>query len=561
MTRSWRTAVGRTVLRGLRWAVPYLVLVVERHLDLIYIAQLERYKPGRFALWLRRKLRQAVDGREFSLQLLLVGVGIVIVRSGLPFVLLYLAWVAGGVWLGRRRVSLQVSQRLVLTPRAARLTIATFALALGVLLVVAGGLQKKMPLPGNGQSAPAGRVALAAAAGFALAGLLAPLTVLAGLALTAPIEASVHRRFRGQAARRMRAYSGQVVGITGSYGKTTTKLVTAALLETRHAVLKTPDGVNTTLGISRVVREDLRDSHRYFVVEVAAYGPGEIREVCTFLRPRLGVLTAVGVQHLERFGAPDRIAEAKYELIASLPPDGAAIFNADDAVCVRLAERARREGRRVLRYGVEGADRRLDVWATELAVDGRGSRFSLMTPLGAAPVETPLLGRWNVSNILAAATVAVECGLSLEEIREAIAKLRPAPNRLEVRREGGITKILDIANANPVGARMALEVLGQMPGGAKVLVTPGMVELGPIEMEENRRFGQAAAAVCDYVVLVGPEQTRPIQEGLREAGFAAERISVVRHSDDVPGRLAELVRPGDVLLYENRLPDTYLEVG
>ena len=560
MTRWGRAPVAQTVLHGLGWAVPYPVRVAEHHLDLIYIAQLERYKLQRFARWLRRKLGQAVDGREFGLQLLLVGAGIVIVRSGLPLVLFYLVWLAGGLWLARRRVSLQVSQRLVLTPRAARLTVATFALAIGVLLVGAGGLQR-MPLPGIRDAAPAGRVALAAAAGFALAGLLAPLTVLAGLALTAPLEASIHRGFRGQAARRMRAYPGQVVGITGSYGKTTTKLITAALLETRHAVLKTPDGVNTTMGISRVVREDLRDSHRYFVVEAAAYGPGEIREVCAFLRPRLGVLTAVGVQHLERFGTPERIAEAKYELIASLPPDGAAIFNADDAVCVRLAERARQEGRRVLRYGVEGAGRGLDVWAAELAMAGLGSRFSLMTPLGAAPVETPLLGRWNVSNILAAATVAVECGLSLEEIREAIAKLRPAPNRLEVRTEGGITKILDIANANPVGARMALEVLGKMPGVAKVLVTPGMVELGPIEAEENRRFGQAAAAVCDYVVLVGPEQTRPIQEGLREAGLSPERIIVVRRSDDVPDRLAELVRPGDVLLYENRLPDTYLEVG
>ena len=560
MTGMAGAGVMGPLMGALRWALPYPTLAVERYLDLLYIGQLERYKPARFALWLRRRAPLAVDGREVAVQLVLVGAGIAMARSLAAVPLFLLLWWGAGLWLRARRVPLQVSQRLALTPRAARLAAATFALALVVILGVAAGLLRRPPT-GLSAAPAAGRLAVGLAAGLAASGLSAPLVVLAGLALTAPLEAAVYRGYRGQAARRMRAYGGEVVGITGSYGKTTTKLITAALLETRHAVLVTPDGVNTTMGISRVVREDLRESHRVFVVEVAAYGPGEIREVCAFLRPRIGVLTAVGVQHLERFGTPERIAEAKYELIACLPPEGVAIFNGDDPACVRLAERARQEGRRVLRYGVGDGGRALEVRAEDLAVVGRGSRFRLETPRGSARVETSLLGRWNVSNILAAVAVGVECGLRLEEMGEAIAKLRPAPKRLEVREEGGVTKILDIANANPVGARMALEVLGQMPGGAKVLVTPGLVELGPIEVEENRRFGRAAAAVCDYIVLVGRDQTRPIQDGLREAGFRPERTIVVRHSDEVPDRLAELVRPGDVILFENRLPDTYLEVG
>lgn len=552
--------VGWPLLRGLERALPYPALLVRRHLDLIYIAQLERYKPGRLFLWLRRKLPLAVDSREVGLQLLLLAAGIGTGGSGGGLVLFVLLWLAAGLWLVRRRASLQASQRLVLTPRAWRLTILTLALALAITLGVSATLYG---VTGSwlGGVPPAGRAALCAAAALALASQVAPLTVLAGLTLLWPLEAAIYRRFRGEAARRMTRYPGEVVGITGSYGKTTTKLVTAALLETRHAVMKTPDGVNTTMGIARVIREDLRDTHRFFVVEVAAYGPGEIREVCTFLRPRIGVLTAVGVQHLERFGTPERIAEAKYELIASLPPDATAIFNGDDPVCLRLADRARREGRRVLSYGIGDVGRDLDVRAEELAVGAHGSRFRLETRQGAASVETSLLGRWNVSNILAACTVALECGVGLDEITEAIGKLRPAPKRLEVREEGGIVKILDIANANPVGALMALEVLHEMPGRAKVMVTPGLVELGPIEEEENRQLGRAAARVCDYVVLVGPRQTRAIQQGLREAGFLPDRILVVRHSDEVPDRLAGLIRPGDVLLFENRLPDTYLGVA
>jgi UDP-N-acetylmuramoyl-tripeptide--D-alanyl-D-alanine ligase len=108
---------------------------------------------------------------------------------------------------------------------------------------------------------------------------------------------------------------------------------------------------------------------------------------------------------------------------------------------------------------------------------------------------------------------------------------------------------------------MALEVLSHFSGGARILITPGMVELGPIETEENRRFGQAAAPVCDYVVLVGPEQTRPIRDGLTERGFPADRILTARQADEVADQLSGIVRPGDILLFENRLPDTYLEVG
>ncbi len=167
----------------------------------------------------------------------------------------------------------------------------------------------------------------------------------------------------------MRTYPGRVLGITGSYGKTSTKYVVADLLASRYRVLKTPAGVNTTMGITRVVREELRDDHEVFVVEMSAYGPGEIREVCDIVHPSLGILTAVGVQHLERFGTPERIAEAKYELLAALPSGAPAVVNADDPVCLRLAERARTEGKRVLLYGM---DRRRP--RSRRAGDGRGGQ-------------------------------------------------------------------------------------------------------------------------------------------------------------------------------------------
>ena len=236
------------------------------------------------------------------------------------------------------------------------------------------------------------------------------------------------------------------------------------------------------------------------------------------------------------------------------------MVNADDATCLRLAERARAEGKRVLLYGLGAEDLPLAVRGTDLSVSARGSSFRVVTAGGeSARFDTRMVGRWNLSNILGGMAAALEWGVALEAMRPAVEALTPAPRRLEIREEGGIIKILDVANANPRGAEMALEVLGQFTGGRRILITPGMVELGSVEAEENRKFGQLAAAVCDYVVLVGPEQTRPIREGLTDRGFPADRILTARQADEVADRLGGIVTPGDILLYENRLPDTYLE--
>lgn len=548
----------RSLLRGLARAVfPYAVVAIRRHLDCLYILQVERYNPARYAQWLGQHRRLVLGGIEVATQVLLIGIAPLLVGAGIHWLAVCALWVGAGHIALARQQSLQVSQRLQYTARAVRLCSLAFGGSVLLLLAAvaaAGGL----PLWPD----PATRLAVGGIVGFALAGLLAPGIVgLAGRAL-APVERSIARKFLAEADRRMRVYPGRVIGITGSYGKTSTKFILADLLGVRYRVLKTPAGVNTTMGITRVIREELRDDHEVLVVECSAYGPGEIREVCDVLHPSLGILTAVGVQHLERFGTPEKIAEAKYELLAALPPGGPAVVNADDPMCLRLAERARSEGKRVLLYGLGETARALAIRGTDVRLGARGTSFRVVAASGeTAAFETRLLGRWNLSNILAGMAAAVECGVPLPAVRQAVANLVPAPRRLEVHEEGGIVKILDVANSNPRGAEMALEVLGQFQGGSRILITPGMVELGPLEAEENRRFGEQAARVCDYVVLVGPEQTRPIREGLLGRGFPTERVLVARNADEVGDRLAGIVRQGDILLYENRLPDTYLEVG
>lgn len=551
--------LSRSVRRAAAALLPYVVVVVTRHLDLVYLTQLERYKSARLWDWISRHWGMVLDGQAALVQMAVLLAGMVLSWFHLPALAFYITWVGAGMWLAGRRPSIQVSQRLQFTPRAIRLTAVTLVLAAALML---GTTVLTIALLSRLMAAPRGfLVALSLATGLVVVSEVAAGTVFLANVSLAPLEQAINRRFYAQARERMRSFHGQVVGITGSYGKTTTKFITAALLGRRYQVLKTPDGVNTTMGITRVIREDLRDDHQFFVVEVAAYGPGEIREVCDILRPKLGVLTAVGVQHLERFRTPERIAEAKYELIASLPPDGSAVMNADDPGCLRLADRARREGKRTLLYGIGEDERVLDVRGKNVKISSKGSAFCVETEAGTAMFETRLLGSWNVANILGATAAALECGVPLEEIQEGVKSLTPPPKRLEVREEGGVIKLIDVANANPLGAQMALEVLGQFEGGSKILITPGLVELGQIEAEENRRLGRAAATVCDYVVLVGPTQTLPLREGLREGGFSEDRVLVARHSGEVADCLKEIVRQGDVLLYENRLPDTYLELS
>ncbi|HZY31964.1 MAG TPA: UDP-N-acetylmuramoyl-tripeptide--D-alanyl-D-alanine ligase [Candidatus Methylomirabilis sp.] len=553
-----RARLPRLFSRAGESLLSYGVVAAKRHLDFVYLAQLERYRSLRLCGWIRRHWRIVLDPRGALVQTAVLVAGLVFASLDLPVVVFYVVWAAAGMWLGARGCSLQVSQRLQFTPRAVRLSTVTLILALGIVLGIAmivHGLLSRLAVGSSTFT-----VAIGLAAGLAVASEAAAGTVLLANLLLMPLEQGINGRLVAQAAHRMRTYPGQVVGITGSYGKTTTKLITAALLGRRYPILKTPDGVNTTMGITRVVREDLRDDHRFFVVEVAAYCPGEIQEVCEFLRPKLGILTAVGVQHLERFGTPERIAETKYELIASLPSDGVAIMNADDPGCLPLIDRARREGRRTILYGIGEDARTLDVRGKNIKTSSRGSAFCVQTEAGTALLETKLLGNLNIANILGAVAAALECGVTLEEIRAGVGSLTPAPKRLEVREEGGLVKLIDVANANPRGAQMALDVLGQFGGGARILITPGLVELGRIEDEENRRLGRAAAAICDYVVLVGPTQTLSLREGLREGGFSESRVLVVRHSDDVADCLRDIVRQGDILLYENRLPDTYLEL-
>ena len=388
----------------------------------------------------------------------------------------------------------------------------------------------------------------------ALACLLLPLSaawlpLLAALAVNTPMERSLSALYQRDAKRRL-AQMPQltVIGITGSYGKTSVKNFLHALLSARYNVLMTPENYNTPLGLTRTIREHLSPSHQIFLAEMGAKNVGDIRELCELVRPRFGVITAIGEQHLETFGSVDNILHTKFELADALPPDGCLFVNMDDA---RIRAHAPSLTVPIVGYGLTQGD----YTVSDITQDALGTHFVLTAPGGERQTfTTRLLGAHNLQNLAGCIAVAHRLGIPLSELAYPVRMLRPVAHRLQLL-PGGI--IDDAYNSNPAGFRAALAVLRNFPG-QRILVTPGMVELGERQEPLNRELGAAAAGCCDYAVLVGQRQAPPLKEGLLSAGFAPDRIYVADSLADGMAFVRSLpTAESRTILLENDLPDNF----
>lgn len=376
--------------------------------------------------------------------------------------------------------------------------------------------------------------------------------------IMSPIENNINLGFYTQAQDKIKAMEDlTVVGITGSFGKTSTKFIVGTILEEKFNVLNTPESYNTPMGLSKVINNDLNNSHEIFIAELGARIPGEIREVAKLVQPDIGVITAIGPVHMETFKNIDTIMKTKYELIEELPTEGIAIFNYDNTYVKKLADKTFKEK---TIYSLDEKDES-DIYADEIEVSEFGSSFTLKDKEGGSiRCTTKLLGKHNIYNILAGASVAKRLGLTFEEISRGIEKIEPIPHRLNIINPGtGMIIIDDAFNSNPIGTKAALEVLGQFKEGRKIIVTPGMVELGDMELEANREFGVNIGKTCDFAILVGKKRSKPIYEGLMESNFNPSNIFIVNTLDEASNHLANIGKPKDVVLFENDLPDNYSE--
>jgi UDP-N-acetylmuramoyl-tripeptide--D-alanyl-D-alanine ligase len=352
--------------------------------------------------------------------------------------------------------------------------------------------------------------------GMILIDMLVPFFLFIGAYLMKPLESFIQNGFKKKARKKLESMPGlKVVAITGSYGKTSTKFVMDAFLKERMNVCVTPGSYNTPMGICKVINNDLEAKHQVLILEMGARYEGNIRELCKIAKPDMAVITNVGISHLETFGTKEAIAKEKSTLAKELKTGGTLILNGDDPAVRQMANI--RNDVNIVMTGMDG-----EIQAYNIKSGADGTSFVMKwadkktSVSEEVSVRTKLLGSHNIQNLLLGAAVAREFSIRLKTVAVAASKMEPVEHRLELKNREGLLVIDDAFNSNPTGAKSAVNILDSFPGGRKIIITPGMIELGELEEEENERFGRHIGnAAIDLVILVGEEQTKPILNGIR----------------------------------------------
>lgn len=517
--------------------------------------QIEEYMSGRYLRWLFAQRKRWLPNRPVMAWV--GGLILSFVMSEAPGSLLItiISVITGliAVWPPDEG---EIKKAFRATSRAKRLLGAAF-IAAGVALAGLLFILSRLPLP----EMPEIRIGAVAFAGLVVF-LAAPLWLIVGNLLMTPVEAFFRQRFIARAQGVLDDIQPTVIGVTGSYGKTSTKTYLAHILNGRYKTYPTPKSYNTLMGICLAINNDLANDHsiEYFICEMGAYIPGEIERIAELTHPSIGIVIEVGPQHLERFGSLENVAMAKYELIKALPADGVGIFNWDNPHVRQMYERRYPQTCIAVSKQADAPADGPRFVASGISETLNGLRFTVTDrQSGTSEVfETPVLGEHNVTNILLAAAAAAHEGMPLRDVARRVRGLQPAESRL-VRQatNEGITIINDAYSANPAGVVSALKVLSMHDGGKRLLITPGMVELGALMEQENRKLGEIAAQHATDVILVGAAQTMPVKAGLESAGFPTERLQVVDTLGEAISWYKMNLRAGDTVLFLNDLPDTY----
>ena len=377
-----------------------------------------------------------------------------------------------------------------------------------------------------------------------------------------PLERIIYHHFERKAKRKLKSMPNlKIVGITGSYGKTSSKNILNDILNIKYNCLATPKSINTFNGIMITINNKLSKFEDVFVAEMGAYVKGEIHRLCKLVNPSYGIITSIGTAHLESFGSEENILNGKMELAEYLPSDGAVVFNYDDPKQKGYKFKKEKHAK-VLWVGLDND--KLDVSASNIKFSYKGTTFDVKfkDDKKVYKFETKLLGKHNVYNILQALALGVEFGIDKKDLVQAVRRVNVVEHRLELRKFPSFYQIDDAYNSNPVGAKRALEVLDLMDG-KKIVVTPGMIELGSKEEELNREFGKQIAEVADEVILIGEKRTKPIYNGLIDKKYKESKIHVLNDVRDAYTLINELKdkKKETYALFENDLPDTYTEIG
>ena len=509
----------------------YVILLLKQELHMM---QLNSYFNSRYAKWLKENIASRFD---------LVKVAVVLAATlfcFFPSIFLPVVLIGISIWGCFQLIKYKAKKKLDFTSRATRLFAVEIIVVISAVITVfffTNSIQYSV-LP----------LVIAVAFSFLV-------IILSNLLIT-PVEVMINQWYINDAKKKIRSYTNLIkVGITGSYGKTSVKYFLHSILSEKYNVLMTPGSFNTTLGVVRTIREYLQPTHEVFIVEMGAKKIGDVNEICEIVMPHYGILTAIGPQHLETFGSLENIITGKFEIITSLPSDGVGFVNFDTITSNIFPENIKCK---LITFGVHSP---AEYTAANIIYKGIGMSFEVQREgEKMLVVETKLLGEHNVSNLLSCCALALELKVEKYQIEKAIKSIESVSHRLEVKKlPNGITIIDDAFNSNPVGSKMALEALKRFEGKRKIVITPGMIELGSKEYELNFEFGKSIAANCDFAVLVGTNRTKPIQDGIKSVNFPKENLFVCKNLAEANEKVKSIMKEGDVVLYENDLPDTFNE--
>lgn len=568
-------------------------LFYQRSRTFLMFFQQEEYDGARFTVWLKsHRLPTA-----FYLFTALAA-GILLLGSTASFSALILLYTAYHVGREASKLGAQSKKPLVVTERAKRIwQLAGILLGLGLTAFLAASLIAGV-LPGLADAAfiesPAARLLFGAnLAVFVASVYLAPYLLVLANTVLAKREQAVKDAFRREAVEKLAKLQPTIVAITGSYGKTTTKHILHHILQSAAPTLMTPGSVNTDMGITRIVRERLTAQHTYFIVEMGAYGPGSIARLCALTPPHVGLITAVGQAHYERFKTIETVASAKFELAEAVAKSGGPVTVSTDAIPTDLL--LDRISHVPARYAFVGRDTTAarnhqasqqtnsapaaptvpmvpsaTIVRTAATASGTEVELRIGSSEDGASDETitlvaPLYGPHQADNMALAAMTAHTLGVPWNIIRSALASTPQITHRLEVKTiPGGPVIIDDAYNSNPTGFKSALDtlsILSTAGSGKRMLITPGMVELGDANDSAHKDVGRYAAAHVDTVLLVTPQRFKSFEEGLQEGLAALGRTDVtVMHfntQSEAEAWAKANWQAGDVVLFENNLPDLY----
>ena len=497
----------------------------------LHMFQQNRYERSRYTMWFKDFIKN--NGKEINITLLVILIAYLLGYLLNPFIS-SLIIILYSFTLIEKELKIEYIKRLVFTNRVKR-QVVTMSLIYLILIVTAYNTSFNLMMY------------------LMLFSLILPYFIIYLVSfITDPIEKFFRDQFIIKAQNKLFSNKNLItVGVTGSYGKTSSKNIVHEVLSEDLYTLTTPSSYNTPMGITLTINNELKNTHEAFIVEMGADKVGDIVELSEFVQPKYALITSIGPQHLATFKSLDNIINEKMALVERLPKDGVAILNKDNKY---INEYKIKNPVKSISYGIKNQD--VDYLAYDIKYSIEGSSFKVKHNDEVYDFKTRLLGEHNVLNILSAIALGRELNIAWDKLILAVSKVKFIEHRLELKKINNRTFIDNAFNSNPEGAAMSLKVLSLMPKN-RFIITPGMIDLGVIQEEENHKFGFNMKDKVDYVLLVGRNQSEPIYRGLLDSGFNMDNVVVFDTVKEALSYVYQHSSEKDIILLENDLPDAF----